>query len=635
MTPSDSPEEALWRGATSNADPGWASRLLRDAIVVVGSALVLTLACGGGSFELGGRRWLSLHSLDRPMLIGVVLAGIELALRIRSGHIGPRDLLGALRTVRSEWPLLLVLGAGVGLRLIQYVAPRIELFPYAPAQEGFGRFLLTNLFVVGGTLALSALGRHWGDRNTGLLAAIVFSLSPWTIYFGRFHTQQAAAVSTGVLAALCWLRWLDRSGPALPAVAFGTVAILLDSLNFHLVGLFLAMSWSVSRRRYREVLLVVGVLLGFSIAGRIAFVPTVDLWMPPVPSVTAVALGPATLFILYDRFLTLALPAGAALLFLVGIARIGGRHDAVVPVWVMFAVIWTVWADNRHLVHSAIYFPLVAAGSVAAARGASWILAVSDRTLLWRNLGWIAVAGLLFSVVARDDPILQRAYRWNTATAVWDRDSVPLSWVDGLRAHGAWYLMTNARTVAEFPDRQFLEAMVASYGIATAADRVVFPILRHPTEYHRPTGAARGELLPLRWEAEELPTQVGRVVFDGMAANEYGVRADRAGVVVHGPYLAYPPGGYAVDFRVRITKPPKQNDVGRLDVARDGGRDLLARRDLTIGDFPRDSGYRDFSLSVTVDRPDPIEFRVVSAGSVSLWVDRILVRTLGAPPLPR
>lgn len=174
--------------------------------------------------------------------------------------------------------------------------------------------------------------------------------------------------------------------------------------------------------------------------------------------------------------------------------------------------------------------------------------------------------------------------------------------------------------------------MTERYGRFTEFGRIIFPILRDPSDYHHAPARREDGPVPLFFEAEELPTKAGRIVPDGLAANGYAVRADEAGAVVHGPYLAYPPGEYAVEFRVRIAPGARPGVVGHVDVAGQAGRDVLARRDLAITGARSARDYRDIPVHVVVHRAEPLEFRVVSQGIQSIWVDRIRVRLSHVPP---
>lgn len=336
-------------------------------------ALVLTLATGGGAFELAGTRWLSVRSVARLLLGVAVLAAVETGLQWRAWRArlatSRQSLVSSL-----DRALLLVIVAGVALRLTEYVAPSIRLFPFLVTERTFERFLLANLFVVAASLCLYALGRRVEDPRTGLLAVVVFTLSPWTIYWGRFHVQQTAALAMATLAAVCFLGWLHGRGPVGLALASGVVAIMLDPINFWLIGVGAAMVAAGSGRNRARAVLALAALLGLSALGRATFVPTADLWAPGVPAIGALSLGPATLFLLYDRVLTLLLPAGASLLFLLGMLGVTRRRDILIPAWAGVALAWTAWANNRHLAQADGYSAMVAAGSLAAARGASWIL---------------------------------------------------------------------------------------------------------------------------------------------------------------------------------------------------------------------------------------------------------------------
>jgi hypothetical protein len=332
----------------------------------------------------------------------------------------------------------------------------------------------------------------------------------------------------------------------------------------------------------------------------------------------------ATLYVLYDRFVHLLLPGGAAVLVLVGLLALDRRRAFVGRVWLGLVTGWTLWTANRHLVEAYAYGPILAAASLCAAQGASAILEKTRRGLVVANVGWLVVIGLIFAEWWHYGDAFHRLYRWNAAV-VGDRDGVPPSWIETLRAHGARYFVAEAHVPGEIRDQRFLRAMTREYGFRIAYNRVVFPIAHGPAD--RLPGSSSGPGPLLVFEAEELPTRVGRIVPDAGAGNGYAVRGDRAGMVVFRPYEVYPPGAYLAEYRVRVA-PGLGGTVGHVDVAVDGGRRLLARQELSAapGTPP---GYRSVTLVFALARSERVELRVYAQGPTPIWVDGIRLRPAG------
>jgi hypothetical protein len=545
--------------------------------------------------------------------------------------------------LHTHWGIGAVVVGGVALRLAEYVAPSIVFLPDLRVDHTFARFVLTNAFVVAGTVALFGLGRELDRMSTGIVAAMLFTLSPLAVYYGRFHAQQAAAGAAMVGAVLCAARWLGDAAVAdasrardavarrvmvVGSVVLGSIALALDPTNLHLLAAIPMVAWlRACRRRWWGVALLIAAIAILAVPLRATLTRMRDLWEPHIPPVGAVALDVVTLALLWDRMTVLLLPVGGFVLFALGVLYVRQRRDAIVPLWVAAATIVSVGVANHHLVHGVAYVSLLAVVCLAAGRGASILLAAGEPGLVRRNLATFAVVALILSTGHGEGYAFARIPVWNTAF-VTDRETVPLSWLDRLRAHGAWYFMSSARSLDEIGDRVFADEMQATYGSMTFEQNVLFPIFRAPADTYLPPGRSR---LPLLLEAEERPTHLGRIVFDPQADNDYAVRSNREGFIIQGPFLVYPEGEYLIDFRVRAAARPSavSGPVGHVDVAQ--RRVVLAQAPVNVEALPTGSDYGHVRLTVVLPRAEVTEFRFFGYGRHTVWLDSIRVRPPGSP----
>ena len=144
------------------------------------------------------------------------------------------------------------------------------------------------------------------------------------------------------------------------------------------------------------------------------------------------------------------------------------------------------------------------------------------------------------------------------------------------------------------------------------------------------------------FEGEDLWRKVGITVADPAAVNGLAVvgrtTLDPPGYLVSGPYRTYPPGSYRVTFRLKARAPegsqPRTNDmrtVAVLDITADFGRLLLARHELTGAELHPLGSYIEFPLTVQVDVPRELEFRVQYEKILDLWLDRVRIVEQPAP----
>ncbi len=131
------------------------------------------------------------------------------------------------------------------------------------------------------------------------------------------------------------------------------------------------------------------------------------------------------------------------------------------------------------------------------------------------------------------------------------------------------------------------------------------------------------------FEAEYLVHRIGERRVDPAASNGLAWKVPSAdpqqGQAVFGPYLRYPPGHVKAAFRLKTSDNTVAPPIALIDVAADGGRKMLARRDVGGVDFRASRSYAEFELASPLDGPHMLEFRVGSYKRADLWVDRIRV----------
>ena len=135
------------------------------------------------------------------------------------------------------------------------------------------------------------------------------------------------------------------------------------------------------------------------------------------------------------------------------------------------------------------------------------------------------------------------------------------------------------------------------------------------------------------YEAESAPRQIGRPqadpeAFGGQAA--YAAKAEKAGFLMYGPYKAYAPGGYVAHFRLKTDQTALTETIAAIDVAAAAGVTVVAKKELTGKDFPKNNAYQEWQLAFTLRETKTLEFRVYAFGKANLWVDHVTV-TLNKP----
>jgi hypothetical protein len=145
----------------------------------------------------------------------------------------------------------------------------------------------------------------------------------------------------------------------------------------------------------------------------------------------------------------------------------------------------------------------------------------------------------------------------------------------------------------------------------------------------RDEAAHRWSSMPKIFLAEDLPSQIGRLIKDPLTDVGLVRYADRgeAGVITFGPYLSLPSGHYQARFFLRVFPTEGSGaEVGHLDVAADLGTKQLAFYNLDGELSLGQPDYQMISLDFEVkpaDHQKNIECRVISTGTAAISVVRI------------
>jgi MFS family permease len=139
-----------------------------------------------------------------------------------------------------------------------YVELELQIVPYIAAQlyRVFGvHEVFLRLIVMAFSLAtiplLFALGAELYSQRAGLIAALLFAITPGAVYYGRAILPESDMLFFGCGALLFWWRWCDRRLPrdfAL-ATAFALLAWLAKPPALLLLAPMLAVSVARSRAR--------------------------------------------------------------------------------------------------------------------------------------------------------------------------------------------------------------------------------------------------------------------------------------------------------------------------------------------------------------------------------------------------
>ncbi len=141
---------------------------------------------------------------------------------------------------------------------------------------------------------------------------------------------------------------------------------------------------------------------------------------------------------------------------------------------------------------------------------------------------------------------------------------------------------------------------------------------------HRQTRRLYGTIRTGYFETPMLRVPEGEGVSLGSEAPAITRSSGNPGVIVFGPYIAFPPGRTRMLFSFKGTAPSPElaphTVVGRIEAISEAGRITLARRDIRLLDLPRRIGSkRSLQLSVHLDQTvHNVELRVFGNGLATI-----------------
>ena len=130
------------------------------------------------------------------------------------------------------------------------------------------------------------------------------------------------------------------------------------------------------------------------------------------------------------------------------------------------------------------------------------------------------------------------------------------------------------------------------------------------------------------YEGEWMPRKTGRAVEDSTASGGMAVFADpekdSSGFMAFGPYRYLPSGRYRTDFRVK-TGPGTESDTSmsaaEIQITKDNGKTILYQKQLYPVQGDVDAVYNTVSFEYVLEKPETLEFRVKTKGTVPVWFD--------------
>jgi len=133
--------------------------------------------------------------------------------------------------------------------------------------------------------------------------------------------------------------------------------------------------------------------------------------------------------------------------------------------------------------------------------------------------------------------------------------------------------------------------------------------------------------------AQDLPREIGRVVFDDRGVAGSAVKAHRgtAGLALYGWYRWLCPGPHQVVLRARTGAGVE--DVGQLEIVSEAGATVVGSRPLPAGELRGDT-YKDIRLPFVLTEKREIEVRVRKSGLTELWLDTVSLDPFDTRPHP-
>jgi len=129
------------------------------------------------------------------------------------------------------------------------------------------------------------------------------------------------------------------------------------------------------------------------------------------------------------------------------------------------------------------------------------------------------------------------------------------------------------------------------------------------------------------YESEYSLSAAGGIREDADALNGkaiLGMTGDQPGFMAYGPYKKFPPGDYAISFRLKIPAAEKKDiSVVRIEAVPVKSGVPLIERILYGGDFLKKKRYQQFELEYSLDRTEELEFRVFFFAQATVLLDQI------------
>lgn len=391
----------------------------------------------------------------------------------------------------QRWPLFVeVLVGNWEPPMIAYPSALIAHF----GDGSIGSFRLFAALVVLATIAgVFLLGRELADAHTGVLAALLASLAPWSFMAGRLFWKCPLApmfVVWGVYAFVVGLRTRSLSALILSAISFALSLYSYQSSWAQaplMIGVLLLLGWFKDR--------------GFLLRAVPAFLATLVL-----------ACLPLAVLVLSGGFMKRASDVSVFADGLrLGLLRFGRNYLSHFDPRFLF------WSGDANLRHGVGGFGQLSWVDLLAWIAGAWaLLRVRRWITVHRELGFVAIAGTLTGAVA----------------AALSNEGIP----HALRANGMWPFLAlfGAWLMAQVPNREQMNRFalaVATIFLAVFSYHhlVVYPDRAQPYFSDRLGQLARSEE-PDRWR--RLATEAQPVVARYYLMRDAGMRCHEAGTFI-------------------------------------------------------------------------------------------------------
>jgi hypothetical protein len=142
-----------------------------------------------------------------------------------------------------------------------------------------------------------------------------------------------------------------------------------------------------------------------------------------------------------------------------------------------------------------------------------------------------------------------------------------------------------------------------------------------------------GNNLKIEYKPEEMLTLIDNKIYDSEAYNKIAVfgsvQKTKPGYIVYGPYMQFPKGRFAAEFRLKTNNNSKGSAIVIIDIASNSGKNVYCRKEIMGYDFERSNQYQSFVLDFNINNSvKDVEFRVYFTGKEDIWIDNVMVRLL-------